>query len=96
MCDLTDHLAEEMLAREWSGGVMHADDRRIERNSSKTIANRLASGGPSCDSTFTGDVFGRNDDDDPITHRLCGVDGPVEDPLVGDQCVLFLATEPGT
>lgn len=74
MCYLTDHLAEKMLARERSGGIVDADDRRIKRHSSKTIANRLASGGPSCDATLTGNIVGRNDDDDPITDRLCGVD----------------------
>ena len=96
MGDLTDHLSEKVLACEGSRGIVHADDRCVGRNRSETVANRLASRGPTGNTSLTGNVLGWNHDDDPVAHRLCGVDRPVKYPLVGDQCVLFLTAESGT
>ncbi len=96
MGNLTDHFAEEVFTCEWPCGVMHANDRRVRRDCGKTVANRLTPRLPASDSTLAVSVLGRYNDDDPVTHRLCSVDGPVEDPLVGDQCVLLLTAESGT
>ena len=92
--DGRDHGREQSRRRERTGGVVHADDGRVERHCRQTGTHRLAPCRPAGHATLGFDIARRHHQDDAVADGSGGLDGMVDDPPRADLLVLLGAAEP--
>ena len=89
--DRGDHPPVELEVGERTGGVVHADHRRLRRDRRQTGPDALAACGPAGHPAFTFGVAGRHDDDDTVARQGGDAARPIDDPLV-TECLVLLRT----